>query len=117
MENNLFTKTKQMTGIEKVIKERTEHLTKHQRTVLQDIKNNDKGQLMMAAESLLQSSDGYYDEFKFELIPEGWNETLFLKMFNKPLEERLIIAASLLIAEYDRLTYKNEITELHNTND
>ena len=67
MEKNLFTKLKKMTGIERVIQERTEHLTKHQRTVLQDVQNNNKGQLKMAAESLLQSSDGYYDEFKFEL--------------------------------------------------
>jgi hypothetical protein len=85
------------TGIQKMSAERRKHWKKHGRTVTDDRKLNKKRQLLYAAYALI-SDRAFITE-----PPDGWDLVWWTKMRTKPLKEWLIIAGSLLAAEYDRL--------------
>lgn len=93
-----------MTGIELIVKEREEQLNKHGRTVEEDVKFNSNEQLREAALMLILDKNCFVAEDKF-YVPNGWDEQITTKMLNKPIKDRLVIAAALLAAEIDRLNY------------
>ena len=90
------------TGIELIAEERQEQITKHERTVLEDVIYNDKRQLVIGAEMLLSDAiegAGIYPES----FPDGWDKDICYKMLSKQYKEKLIIAGALIAAEIDRL--------------
>ena len=101
-----------MTGIEFVIRERHDHAQKHGHTVDHDIENNDSGQLIRAASVLIEKNPDVGE------MPAYWDNDHCSKMVSKPYTERLVIAASLIVAEIDRLqTIKRDnITKLKDNN-
>lgn len=84
-------------GIALILKERREQITKHFRTINNDIQFNEDEQLRVAARVLLDPVP------KFENRPFGWDRAIWFKMINKPYKERLIISGALIAAEIDRL--------------
>lgn len=94
-------------GIELIAQEREEQITKHGRTVQNDVKYNNEYQLIDAAntlsmnipEDILQSYLGYHESYP----PTGWKSDLWSKMLRKPYKERLVIAGALIAAEIDRI--------------
>lgn len=91
-----------MTGIELITKEREEQLLKHKRTIQRDFHNNDEGQLLGAAVSLLNPR---LIE-RVDLIPHKWERDAWEKMCMKDEKERLIISGALIAAEIDRSQYE-----------
>ena len=89
------------TGIELIIVERNEQLTKHHRTIKQDVNYNTKCQLSVAAGILAQKN--IPEQIKETLIPKGWDSPQWDRMIDKPYKERLVIAGALIAAELDRL--------------
>lgn len=89
-------------GVVHIAIERAEQINSLGRTVELDVKNNDGQQLAQAASVL--SYPFHYAQDNDD-IPEGWDRDLFLKMWNKPMKERLIIAGALIAAEIDRLNF------------
>lgn len=83
-------------SISKIAQERLEHSSKHGHLIYDDVENNKDAELLHAALALLGGLGEY---------PKKWDKKLCKKMESKPHEEKLIIAASLLAAEYDRLKY------------
>lgn len=90
-----------MTGIEAMLIERKEQLGKHNKSVKYDIKVNSTGQLREGARKLIT----HHPELLIDNPPEGWDKELWKKMCLKPYKERLVIAGSLLAAEYDRIEF------------
>jgi hypothetical protein len=93
------------TGIELIHQERSEQLSKHNRTVEMDIRQNKYKQLSIGASKLLfkdQQID-IYEEFKNGLPPFGWDEDIWRRMYGKSYKERLTIAGALIAAELDRI--------------
>lgn len=86
------------TGIKLIAKERKEQLTKHGRTVQEDVDCNDDNQLPIAAMLLLEG--GITTRLQ---APSEWDDDTWKKMVDKPYRERLIIAGALIAAELDRL--------------
>lgn len=91
-------------GIEQITQERAEQITKHGRSILDDVKYNSRGQLMEAMVKLTLNSELH--EVTMAHPPSGWNEEIWRKMCMKPYKQRLIIAGALLAAEIDRLNNK-----------
>lgn len=88
-------------GIKLIAEEREDQLTKHRRTIDEDVKFNTKGQLSVGAGILAQMK--IPEHIKDTLIPTGWDEIIWNKMLEKPYKERLIIAGALIAAEIDRV--------------
>jgi len=86
-----------MTGIELIFKEREEQLTKHNRSVENDVIENGDQELIMGVKALL-NDDGL-------LFPNKWDITICNKMINKTYVEKLVIAGALIAAEIDRIQY------------
>lgn len=89
------------TGIELIAHERAEQILKHSRTIENDSTENAEYQLKDAAQALLVDNE----PARIELVPRGWDLIIWQKMCRKSYSERMIIAAALLAAELDRLTY------------
>ena len=85
-----------ITGIGLIANERQEHFTKHQQTIKDDARVNNEAQLLDAAKKILSSD---------EVPPKNWDKVRWAYMITKPLNERIVIAASFLAAELDRLIY------------
>lgn len=94
-----------MTGIEQIAKERVEQRSKHGFSTMYDFEHNGAGQLLAAAQALLQT-----DRERFAhpsaTLPDGWDFTLWYRMYLKSHNERLVIAAAFIAAELDRMAYK-----------
>ncbi len=99
-------------GIELITQERKEQIEKHGRTLTHDYEVNNQGQLAYAANLLsrddlllmpLPSDEKENVNYK-DCCPIDWDQEIWEKMCNKSHQERLIIAAALCAAEYDRLT-------------
>jgi hypothetical protein len=86
--------------------ERHQHSMKHGRTVEHDAEFNGENQLARAAAFLSQPDFSSFtpDTLIFH-TPSGWDYHDWEKMCSKPYKERLVIAASLLVAEVDRLDF------------
>jgi hypothetical protein len=93
-----------MTGIELIAEERREQIEKHGITVKYDAEYNTEEQLANAAE-LLVAADHIITNDPLDYLPKDWNGKLWMKMWNKPYKERLIIAGALIAAEIDRLQH------------
>lgn len=63
-----------------------------------DGRNNSDGQLVVAARYVITGSETNMDR------PAGWNPYYLTKLARKPRAERLAVAASLLIAEINRIS-------------
>lgn len=90
-----------LTGVDLILVERKEQLTKHKRTLQADREFNDVGQLSVAAGILSQK----FIPENLPLIPKNWNASIWQKMISKPYKERLIIAGALIAAEIDRVQF------------
>lgn len=88
-------------GTELVHHERQSHFKDHNITPEDDAKYNAKGQLIFAAAHLILDDEDREEIDPHTLIPEDWDVDRWEKMWDKPFKERLIIAASLLIAQYE----------------
>lgn len=93
------------TGIELIAEERQEQITKHHRSIEDDVDYNYNAQLSEAASILClhPKHDLYDSEVAEKAVPFDWNEIDFNKMRSKPYKERLVIAGALIAAEIDRL--------------
>jgi len=89
------------TGIELIAKERSEHFTKHNRTIEYDINNNHNFQLGEAACNLCYEAIEEID--CRHTPPVDWDLKIWQKMCDKPYQERLVIAGALIAAELDRI--------------
>lgn len=88
-----------MTGIDLIAKERAEQLTKHNRTIAEDVRLNRHHELRRGAIALIAGEgEGSYKD-----LPSNWDVAACRKMILKSYKERLIIAAALLAAEIDRI--------------
>ncbi|MEZ5017367.1 MAG: hypothetical protein R2800_09970 [Flavipsychrobacter sp.] len=100
------------TGIDLIDAERAKQITKHKYTVEHDVKTHPNGELAEAAGMLLFQFDKEYDELpekaKKMLIysqPRTFARAYWITLLEKPYKERVVIAASFLAAERDRLDY------------
>jgi hypothetical protein len=82
-------------SIDLIKKEREEQIMKHKFSIAYDVDKNTEGQLVEGALALLT--------LDFSLFPETWDKTMCEHMFNKTYEERLIVAATCIAAEIDRI--------------
>ena len=96
-----------MDAIKRITKERKEQIQKHGQTIALDVKHNKDGQLLQAAGHLIANhlfvDDNDAKSYHRQCLPKGWKVKNWMHMCNKPKQERLIIAASLIAAEYDRV--------------
>lgn len=67
------------TGIGLIASERQEQFTKHQQTILDDVRFNPNGELVEGAIRLLEDKEP----------PENWDVERFYKMRMKPRKERI----------------------------
>lgn len=86
-------------GAKLICSERSEHFTKHNRTLEKDMLYNDRFQLSKAASILIDKSKGV--SIRIALLPSGWNLEIWQKMCVKPYKQRLIIAGALIAAQID----------------
>lgn len=89
------------TGIELIVEERQEQITKHGRTIIKDVDQNSVEQLSMGAYMLLAVD--YEEGIDPASYLFGWDQEICQHMIGKPYKERLIIAGALIAAEIDRL--------------
>lgn len=99
------------TGIELISEERQEQLTKHGITILGDVNFNTQNQLlsgiMMLSSKIgfkragVEMPEGAVDD----MIPEGWDREICLKMLGKSDIEQLKIIGAFSAAEIDRIQY------------
>lgn len=83
------------TGIELIIEERNEQLTKHGYDLDHDIKHYPESKALITAALFALSLDGQHSQ-------KGW-EWFENKMWDKSMIERFKIAGALIAAEIDRL--------------
>lgn len=95
------------TGIELITQERSEHFSKHGRTIELDVENNNEYQLPDAAIGLLQpvpeGMEEAYQKTAGDYPPVGWDQDKWKQMLAKPYKDRLIIGGALIAAEIDRI--------------
>ena len=89
-------------GIELIAQERAEQISKHGRTIEQDVAENQLSQLVDGAIGLLKTKRSQRD------MPSYWSVEIWQKMINKSELERLIISGALIAAEIDRLQYESK---------
>lgn len=82
-----------MTAIDAIIQERKEQLVKHKRSVIRDMQENPNGELIKGAAALLLRESNS--------MPSHWDPDGWLHLLNKPEKERLVVAASLIVAQLD----------------
>lgn len=94
-----------ITGLEEIQEERNEQIHKHNRSVKNDVIYNGNGEIPQAIKSLVipdrvrEGMDMDGESFK----PYSWRSDIWIKMWNKPYNERVRIAGALCAAEIDRL--------------
>ncbi len=97
------------TGIELITEERQEQLIKHGRTIQGDVHFNTQNQLlsgiMMLASKVAFKRAGVEmpEEAVDDMIPEGWDREICLKMLGKSDIEQLKIIGAFAAAEIDRI--------------
>lgn len=101
----------------KVISERHDQLFIHGRTVEKDVEINSSGQILEASMRLLSIILQEEKEIKnlpqyLKQPPQGWDINIWNHILGKSDEDKMIVAASFLMAEYDRRMYiKNKENE------
>lgn len=95
-----------VTSIPLIIKERLKQINELGRTITWNRENNANYQLVHAAARISWApGDEGFDLMREPLfIPEGWDKDFWNKMLDKSYKDRLIIAASLICAEIDRIS-------------
>jgi hypothetical protein len=103
------------TGIELITQERYEQLTKHNRSIQQDVIYNSSFEkpLTKAASALTVEVGNRLATAAMK--PENWDQEMWDKMMGKPYKERLIIAGALIAAEIDRVQAIEPLAELAKT--
>ena len=96
--------------VEEISLERIEQLTKHNRSVEDDVKVNAGWQLAEAAQRLTVFKPGREEGWT---PPNGWDEVIWKKMLSKSYRDRLVTAMALLWAEVDRIDYLVEHPEAY----
>lgn len=98
-----------MTGIELIVVEREEQITKHGHTVKNDAKYDSGELLMLAKFMLLDDSDAEKDDLA-EILEEhhGFKEDFLNKLNSKSYQKRLAIAGAFIAAEIDRVSTEKE---------
>jgi nitrogenase subunit NifH len=81
----------------KIIDERVEQVHKHGRSIESDVLHNPEGQLIQAARALLKENCVLHD------FPDSWSVAAYHKMAKKSYQDRKIIAAALIAADWDRV--------------
>ncbi len=89
-------------GIQQIAEERLKQFEKGRR-VINDIEENDEGQLPYAAACLL-NEDEYFRNAAKATPPFEWDLAVWVKLMDKPYADRVRIAGTLIAAELDRLT-------------
>lgn len=89
-----------LTGLSLINIERAEQLSKHGRSLSDDVQRNALRQLEMGAQKLLHEDHNM--ALTRELPPAGWNIQVWQHMCDKPYKERLVIAGALIAAAIDR---------------
>ena len=95
-----------MDGINLILIERKEQVTKHGRTIEGDVLENNENQLSLAASWLvIPDTIGCLDREDIieDHCPIDWDKSNWERMVNKTYKERLIIAGALIAAEIDRI--------------
>lgn len=90
-------------GIELIIEERREQISKHNRSIQHDVTCNDEYQLTDAASVLIMDAPQEVMDIHKESPPIGWEKEAWVKILNKPYVERLRVAGALIAAEIDRV--------------
>lgn len=93
------------TGIELISEKRNEQIEKHNITIKNDIDYNNNFQLGTAACILAYEAIEEIDSRNDP--PFDWDLKKWQKMYDKPYQERLIIAGALIAAELDRINNIN----------
>lgn len=91
------------TGIELIATERSEQIEKHGYHLTHDVKHHDGGELIIAAEAIIDhiTSDSEIDEIGS--FPASWEDAYCFKILRKSKIDKLVIAGALIAAEIDRL--------------
>lgn len=93
------------TALEKVTEKRIRQFNVHHRTIEKDIELNSDGQLRAVSSFLISPNpkqfplDHLYELGNFK----NWDKDYLISLSEKSYEERLILAATFLIAEIDRI--------------
>ena len=93
------------TVIELIIEEREKQISKHGFTAEHHFNHPewyDKNQLITAA-NILSIKEKTPCQ-----VPENWDIEWFQRLCDKPYKKRLIIAATLIVAEFERISYESE---------
>lgn len=93
------------TGIELIRKKLEGKLIKHNISVANDVRFNSHDQLVKSAEILLGKD---WIIYKKSMIPVGWDKEKWEKAFSEPYKERLVTAATLIVAQLDILIANEE---------
>ena len=100
--DNYLNKVKQsnMAGINLISQECFNQRINHGHTIQKDFEENMNGQLVQAAQALLEGD--------IEWMPKSWDNEICKKLISKPFKERLVIAGALIAAEIDRAEFEKE---------
>ena len=92
-------------AIDLVSRERRDHFEKHGRTIEKDVKDNANGELLMAAQGLINHKYGMFPDSWYNPREAGKDNSIVEKMMSKDEIDRLVIACSLILAHIDVLLY------------
>ena len=96
-------KKKELTGADLILAERKRQISKHKFDVKHDLKVNKGGQIEKAVIKLIDGNAAGRKVAPHRWSPEGW-----VKMFKKPLKEKLIVAGALIAARIDMILAEEE---------
>ena len=99
------------TGVELITAEREKQISKHGFTGEHHFNHPEwyeENQLIYASQILLSKNIDPDRIKKYNLFPKNWDREWFQRLCDKPYEKRLVIAATLIVAEIDRISYKDE---------
>lgn len=91
------TKTKVMTGVEKIAQKRLDQKIKHGHSIRSDYESYPDYELMTAAQAILTGDP--------EMMPDSWDRATSIRLCSKSLEDRLITAGAMLAAQIDVLNF------------
>ncbi len=92
----------QSEAVRLIAEKRLRQINVHGHTIKEDVEYNTQSQLATAARVLI-SGDSIPN--KLDRIPSGWDDVIWAEYVNKSYADRLILAATFLAAEYDRINF------------
>lgn len=88
-------------GDELIAEERMDQVIKHGHSIVNDLKENQNNELILAVFGLINH--------KYGEMPDTWDKGIIDKMMAKTYSQRLVIAGALIAAEIDRLNLAAQI--------